>query len=122
MDANNHPFGGFISNSNTTEAYGMWSEQEQGHSPPFRELKAIHHVIESCAPLSAHSKVKLFSDNQGACTIVDKGSAKLILNQVAIGFFFVLASRSDITLCPQWIPRSENEREDFIIKVFDKDD
>ena len=65
----------------------MWSEQEQGHSPTFRELKAIHNVIESCAPLLAHSQVKLFSDNQGACTIVDKGSAKLILNQVAIDFF-----------------------------------
>ena len=69
MDANNHPYGGFISNSNTTEAYGIWSEQEQDHSPTFRELKAIHNVIESCAPLLAHRKVKLFSDNQGACTI-----------------------------------------------------
>ena len=67
----------------------MWSKQEQGHSPTFRELKAIHNVIESCAPLLAHSKVKLFSDNQGACTIVDKRSPKLILNQdqVAIDFF-----------------------------------
>ena len=65
--------------------------------------------------------MKLFSDNQGACTIVDKGSPKLILNQVAI-HFFVLALRNDITLCPQWIPRSENERADFIIKFFDKDD
>ena len=80
----------------------MWSEQEQGHSPTFRELKAIHNVIESCVPLLAHSEVKLFSDNQGSCTIVDKGSAKLILNQVAIGFFCVLASRNDITLCPQY--------------------
>ena len=65
----------------------MRSEQEQGHSPTFREVKAIHNVIESCAPLLAHSKVKLFSDNQEACTIVDKGSPKLILNQVAIDFF-----------------------------------
>ena len=78
-----------ISNSNTTEAYGMWSEQEQGHSPTFRELEAIHNVIESCVPLLAHRKVKLFSDNQGACTIVNKGSPKLILNQVAIDFFCV---------------------------------
>ena len=99
----------------------MWSEQEQGHSPTFRELKAIHNVIESCAPLLAHRKVRLFSDNQGACTIVGKRSPKLFLNQVAI-VFFVLASRNDITLCPQWIPRSENERADFIIKFFDKDD
>ena len=89
MDANNHPYGGFISNWNTTEAYGMWSEQEQGHSPIFGDLKAIHNVIESCAPLLAHRKVKLFSDNHGACTIVDKGSPKLILNQVAIDFFCV---------------------------------
>ena len=66
----------------------MWSEQEQGHSPTFRELKAIHNVLESCAPLLAHRKVKLFSDNQGACTIVDEGSPKLILNQVAIDIFF----------------------------------
>ena len=87
MDANNHAYGGFISNSNTTKAYGMWSEQEQGHSPTFRELKAIHNVIESRAPLLAHSKVKLFSDNQGACTIVDKGRPRLILNQIAIDFF-----------------------------------
>ena len=120
MDANNHPYGGFISNSNTTEAYGMWSEQEQGHSPT--ELKAIHNVIESCAPLLAHRKVKRFSYNQGACTTVDQGSPKLILNQVAIDFFCVLALRNDTTLCPQWIPRSENERADFINKFFDKDD
>ena len=65
----------------------MWSEQEQGHSPTIRELKAIHNIIESSAPLLAHSKVKLFSNNQGACTIVDKCRAKLILNQAAIDFF-----------------------------------
>ena len=65
----------------------MWSQQEQGHSPTFMDLKAIHDVIESCAPLLAHRKVKLFSDNHGACTIADKGSPKLILNQVAIDFF-----------------------------------
>ena len=87
MDASNQAYGGSVSNSNTTKTYDMWSEQEQGHSPTFRELKVIHNVIESCAPLLAHSKVKLFSDNQEACTIVDKGSSKLILNQVAIDLF-----------------------------------
>ena len=86
-DASNHAYGGFISNSITTKAYGMWSEQEQGQSSTFRELKAIHNVIESYAPLLAHSEVKLFSDNQGACTVVDKGSPKLILNQLAIDIF-----------------------------------
>ena len=60
MDANNHPYGGFISNSNTTEAYGIWSEQEQGHSPTLSELKAIHNVIESCAPLLAIEKGNYF--------------------------------------------------------------
>ena len=78
-------------------------------SSTFRELKAIHNAIESYAPLLAHSKVKLFSDSQEACSVVDKGSPKLILHQLAIDVF-VLASHNDITLCPQWIPRSENER------------
>ena len=56
MDVSNHAYGCFISNSNTTEAYGMWSEQEQGHSSTFRELKAVHNDTELCAPLLAHSK------------------------------------------------------------------
>ena len=120
-DASNHAYGGFISNSNTTVAYGIWSEQEQGQSSTFRELKAIQNVIESYAPLLAHSKVKLFSDSQGACSIVDKGSPKPILHQLAIDIF-VLALHNDITLCPHWIPRSENERADIISKFLDKDD
>ena len=122
MDASNHAYGGFISNSNITEAYGMWAEQEQRHSPTFRELKAINNVIESCAPLLAHSKVKLFSDNQGACTIVDKGSPQLILNQAAIDFCVCWLYTMISLICPLWMPRSENERADFIIKFFDKDD
>ena len=78
------------------------------------------HVIESYAPLLAHSKVKLFSDNQGAGTIVDKGSPGAIINQLAIDIFVLVLH--NITLCPQWIPRSENERADFISKFLDKDD
>ena len=120
-DASNHAYGGFDSNSNTTEAYSMWSKQNQGQSSTFRELKAFHFVIKSYAPLLAHSKVKLFSDNQGTCTIVDKASPKLILNQLAIDIF-VLALHNDITLCPKWIPRSENERADIISKFVNKDD
>ena len=77
--------------------------------------------MESYAPLLAHSKVKLFSDSRGACSIVDEGSPKLILHQLAIDIF-VLALHNDITLCPQWIPRSENERADIISKFLDKDD
>ena len=113
----NYAIGGFISNLNTTEAYiyGMCLKQEQGQSSTFRELTAIHNVIESYALLLTHIKVKLFSDNQGACIIVDKGSPKLILNQLAIDIF-MLALHNDITLCPQWIPRSENERADIISK------
>ena len=107
-------------NSNTTQAYGRWSEEEQGQSLTFRGLKAIH-VIESYAPLLAHSKVELFSDNQGAGTIVDKGSPGVIINQLAIDIF-VLVLHNDITLCPQWIPRSENERADFISKFLDEND
>ena len=77
----------------------MWSKQEQGQSSTFRDLKAIQNVIGSYAPLLAQSKMKLFSDNQGACAIVDKGSPKLILNQLAIDIF-VLALHNDIMLCP----------------------
>ena len=37
----------------------------------FRELKAIYNVVECYAPQIAHCKVKIYSDNQGACSIME---------------------------------------------------
>ena len=120
-DASSFGYGGYVDNSDLPDGNGFWLEGENDDSSTFRELKAIHNVLECYAPQIAHSKVKIYSDNQGACSIMEKGNARIKLNNLAIDIF-TWSLKNDITLSPQWIPRSENERTDILSKFLDKDD
>ena len=92
-------YGGYVDNSDLPDANGLWLEGENDDSSTFRELKAIHNVVECYAQQTAHSKVKIYSDNQGACSIMEKGRARIKLNNLAIDIF-TLSLRNDITLSP----------------------
>ena len=111
-DASSFGYGGYVNNSDLPDAYGLWLEGENDDSSTFRELKAIHNVVECYAPQIAPSKVKIYSDNLGACGIMENGSARIKLNNLAIDIF-TLSLINDITLSLQWIPRSEKERADI---------
>ena len=120
-DASSFGYGAYVDNSDLPDANGLWLEGEIDDRSTFRELKAIHNVVECYAPQIAHSKVKIYSDNQGACSIIEKGSARIKLNTLAIDIF-TLSLKNDITLFPEWIPGSENESADILSKFLDKDD
>ena len=62
------------------------------------------------------SHVKWYTDNQAAEKIVEVGSMKPDLHKLAIKIFGACL-RSKIKLEIQWIPRSENERADFISRL-----
>ena len=98
-DASSFGYGGYVDNSDLPDANGLWLEGENDDSSTFRELKAIHNVVECYAPQIAHSKVKIYSDNQGACSIMEKGNARIKLNNLAIDIF-TLSLKNDITLSP----------------------
>ena len=90
---------GYVDNSDFPDANGLWLEGENDESSTFRELKAIYDMVECYAPQIAHSKVKIYADNQGACSIMEKGSARIKLNYLAIDIF-TLSLKNDITLSP----------------------
>ena len=67
------------------------------------------------------SHVKWYTVNQAAAKMVDVGSMKPDLHKLAVKIFGACL-RSKIKLEVQWIPRSENEKADFISRLIDVDD
>ena len=65
--------------------------------------------------------VKWYTESQAAAKIVDVGSMKPDLHKLAIKIF-VAFLRKEIKLEIQWIPRTENEKADFISRFIDVDD
>lgn len=120
-DASDHAFGGYSNHPSFHPVRGILTFQEKEESSTYRELVAIDNTMSVYAPTLSHSKIKFFSDNKGACSILKKGSPKIILNDLAISIFSK-ALRNDISFDSQWIPRTENERADFLSKYEDKDD
>ena len=100
---------------------GMWEPEDIGQSSTFRELKAIYFLLLSYVAQLKHKRVKIFTDNQGAAKIVAIGSSKINLQALAMDIFNLCLVNS-IILEAQWIPRSLNERADFLSRFVDKDD
>ena len=66
-------------------------------------------------------RVKWYTENQAAAKIVDVGSMKPDLHKLAIKIFGAFLRR-EIKLEIQWLPRTENEKADFISRLIDVDD
>ena len=66
------------------------------------------------------SVVKWYTDSQAAAKIIEVGSIKVDLHRLAITFFQFCAKHST-PLEVQWIPRSENEKADYISRLIDFD-
>ena len=100
----------------------MFNEQEKATAQHRkRGLTAIYHVLQSYKKDLKCKKVKVFSDNQGACKILVAGSRKPQLRCLAVKIFKISVENS-LLLKSRWIPRDDNERADQIKKILDKDD
>ena len=103
MDASQTGFGGHSSPVNFDSAAGLLSVKEQLTGSTERELLAIYYVLMSyCEDLIA-KKVKVYSDNQGACRIISAGSRRPHLQKIAIDIFRISVEHNFI-LDAQWIP------------------
>ena len=65
--------------------------------------------------------MKLYTDNQNVVSIVNKGSMKPELQEIALQIFHLCLS-NNILLEIDWIPRGENDYADYLSKIFDFDD
>ena len=99
----------------------LWEPSECSKSSTWRELATTDFSLESFAPVLEGSLVKWFTGIQSAAKIVEAGSMKLDLHRLAVKFFQFCAEHN-IRLEVQWIPRTENEKADYISHLIDYDD
>ena len=86
----------------------------------WRALHCVSFASKSFAYLSGFS-VKWFTDNQAVPLIVDSGSMKQHLHQLAVDIFHT-AKENNIEIEAEWIPHSLNEKADYLSKIVDCDD
>ena len=122
-DASSSGCGSVLSGTDTLAAR-LFSEQERAFHSTKRELLAGLHALESFLPKISHSLVKLKLDNQSSAKIIDSGSGKKDLQEIAIKIFH-LCWDNGISLEVEWIPREENEAADLASReanIVDVDD
>ena len=99
----------------------IWQQTERAKSSTWRELAAVEFSIESFLPILSGAHVKWYTDSPVAAKIVEVGSMTLELHRVAIKIFqLCLANRIKLEI--QWIPRTENEKANYISRIIDTDD
>ena len=120
-DASATGFRSVITLNEDCVCHKLWEPSECSMSFTWRELAAIVFALESFAPILEGSLVKWFTDSQTAARIIEVGSMKLNLHRLAIKIFQFCAEHS-IRLEVHWIPRTENEKADYISRLVDFDD
>lgn len=120
-DASSTGFAGYIVSAADGFSHGTWSPDESVKSSTWRELVAVYRVLQSLVHLLVNQRVKWFTDNQGVASIVCKGSMKPELQNIAMQIYSVCLVNS-VRLDIEWVPRSENEKVDYLSKIVDNDD
>ncbi|XP_048243125.1 uncharacterized protein LOC125376006 [Haliotis rufescens] len=120
-DASASGYGGYCVQYGSQRAQGQWSRDEAEQSSTWRELTAVKCVLHALSRVLTSQRVKWFTDNSNVESIVSKGSMKADLQKIALEIFDLCVSHA-IHLEIQWIPRSENQKADYISRIVDYDD
>ena len=120
-DASNVASSAYTVEVNSKVFHLMWREHEKKMSSTWRELKAIELALASFAKELQSMTVKWFTDNQNCAKIVHSGSMKHEL-QVLSYSIFRMCIQNKISLDVQWVPRTENDKADYLSKIIDHDD
>ena len=119
-DASNVACAGHIAGKDV-HAHRMFTEAERQESSTYRELLAIQFVLSSFSSFLPNSRVKWFTDSQGAGRIVQVGSMNFNLHKLASDIFS-FCFKFGIELDIEWVPRSLHEKADYLSKIVDYDD
>lgn len=121
VDASDRAGAGVLLCSENKVSHCMFSESEIKSSSTFRELRALNHALLSFRPVLTGKLVKVYTDNQNIVRIVNCGSTKVVLQELAKRIFDT-AIEGQFTLEVAWIPRELNVEADSFSKTFDWDD
>ena len=114
-------YGAYFDFDKKLKIQSHWTLEQSKKSSTFRELLAIFHALKVFSQQLNHVKVKVFSDSQSACRIVQVGSRLPELQKIAVDIF-QLCLIHDISIEPPWIIRSVNHFTDALSKTVDLDD
>ena len=120
-DASGTGYGGYIVETPIDIAHGMWLDSEKGNSSTWKELTAVKQVLLSLIHILSGKRIKWFTDNQNVVSIVSKGSTKTVLQELALDIFSACL-KFNVNIDMVWIPRSENDRADYLSRICDHDD
>ncbi|CAC5425640.1 unnamed protein product [Mytilus coruscus] len=90
----------------------MWTPDEAKKSSTFRELSAVFITLFSLLPDFQNRLVKIYTDNQNVVKIVQAGSMRSELQEIALKIFN-LCILNCISLEVEWVPRELNTTADF---------
>ena len=120
-DASQTGFAGYEVHTLNSVSHGVWSAQEAHKSSTWRELMAVNKVLQSLSHILNNQQVKWFTDNSAVSIIVKKGSMNVELQNIAIDIF-IWCMENSTTLDIEWIPRSKNEKSDYLSRIIEVDD
>lgn len=120
-DASNVAAGSYTIDVNQEVFHLMWKEHEAKKSSTWRELRAIEQTVKCFQDRFASKTIKWFTDNQACVKIVQCGSMKLELQELAMNIFSACIQKG-INIDIQWIPRQENIKADYISNIIDYED
>lgn len=120
-DASDFAAAGVLLQSQNQIVRVMFDENEKKQSSTYRELKAVEFTLKSFNSQLRSRFVKLYTDNQNVVRIINVGSMKRELQEIALSIFQMCLSFS-IFLDVSWVPRNLNVEADAYSKIFDFDD
>ena len=82
---------------------------------------AVKYVIISLIDKLSGSSIKWYTDNKNVALILNIGSKKQHLQSEVMQIFNICCPRS-INIDIEWIPRTQNERADYLSKIYDDND
>ena len=110
----------FIENKYQMVCHQMLSVTERLQFSTYGELLGVKLAVESFGPVLKHEEVLFFSDSQNALKILEKGSRKENLHEVAMAVFSACV-KFNIKMQLHWVPRAENEQADFLSRIIHED-
>ncbi|CAC5411056.1 unnamed protein product [Mytilus coruscus] len=120
-DASGFASAGFAVQTSNKIVHKMWTPDEAKKSSTFRELSAVFITLFSLLPDFQNRLVKIYTDNQNVVKIVQAGSMRSELQEIALKIFN-LCILNCISLQVEWVPRELNTTADFYSKLFDFND
>ena len=120
-DASSLGCAAYLSMDDFPVAHKNWDPLEMSQSSTWRELHCVYFALQSFALRLSNSSVKWFTDNQAVPIIVDSGSMKEELHKLSVDIFYVTRDYN-IDLDVEWIPRSLNDKADYLSKIVDCND